>query len=106
MNPNISKSLIRKNFSSQESPKKPNWIKVKVESENAVNLRKKLKANRVITVCEEAMCPNLSDCWSKNHATFMILGDLVVFAILVPEDQLLLIVLSRIELQIQFRNYS
>ena len=49
---------------------------VKVESENAVNLRKKLKANRVITVCEEAMCPNLSDCWSKNHATFMILGDI------------------------------
>ena len=76
MSPNISKSLKRKNFSSQESPKKPNWIKIKVESENAVNLRKKLKANRVITVCEEAMCPNLSDCWSKNHATFMILGDI------------------------------
>ena len=34
-----------------------------------------LKKNRLLTVCEEAMCPNLHDCWSKSHATFMILGD-------------------------------
>ena len=56
--------------------KKPSWIKTKIldtksyfETENIIN-KKKLH-----TVCQEASCPNISECWSKRHATFMIMGD-------------------------------
>ena len=56
--------------------KKPDWIKVKAP---VSNLFKKtsdiLKKNKLITVCEEASCPNIAECWQKKHATFMILGD-------------------------------
>ena len=72
---NISKALLRKNFSIIESPKKPSWIKVKAPSNQINHVKNTLKSNRIVTVCEEALCPNLSKCWSKSHATFMILGD-------------------------------
>ena len=56
--------------------KKPSWIKTKIldtksyfETKNIIN-KKKLH-----TVCQEASCPNISECWSKRHATFMIMGD-------------------------------
>ena len=75
MTNNLSKSLLRKNFSSIQSPKKPSWIKVPIISNKINETKNTLKANRVTTVCEEAMCPNLSHCWEKSHATFMILGD-------------------------------
>ena len=74
-NRQISKSLIRKNFSSFESPKKPDWIKVTSFSKN-LNLTASIVNNqRLTTVCEEALCPNISECWNKKHATFMILGE-------------------------------
>ena len=75
MKDNISKSLLRKNFSSHQSPQKPHWIKVPIYSSKTEEVKRTLKLNRIVTVCEEAMCPNISSCWSKKHATFMILGD-------------------------------
>ena len=58
------------------SGKKPPWIKVRYR--NSVNYHethKIIKENNLVTVCQEAACPNVSDCWDKKHATFMILGD-------------------------------
>ena len=56
--------------------KKPNWIKVKAptskEYKDTLNLVKKYNLH---TVCQEAACPNIGECWKKKHATFMILGD-------------------------------
>ena len=58
------------------SPLKPNWLKVRFKSGNDINSVKEIiQNNKVHTVCEEANCPNLSECWSKKHATFMIMGD-------------------------------
>jgi lipoic acid synthetase len=57
-------------------PKKPNWIRVKAPISNLFKKTSDvLKKNNLITVCEEASCPNISECWQKKHATFMILGD-------------------------------
>tara|TARA_B100000579_G_scaffold274746_1_gene227013 strand:- start:257 stop:1180 length:924 start_codon:yes stop_codon:yes gene_type:complete len=71
----ISKSLIRKNFSAIASPKKPKWLKIKLPSQKASETKNIVNRRKLVTVCEEALCPNLSECWSKKHATFMILGD-------------------------------
>ena len=72
---NISKALLRKKFYTINSPVKPEWIKVKIQTDKINEIKKTLKSNKIVTVCEEAMCPNMSDCWAKSHATFMILGD-------------------------------
>jgi Lipoate synthase len=69
----ISKSLIRKNFNHLESPKKPEWIKVTSFSKNLNLTAAIVDDQRLTTVCEEALCPNISECWNKKHATFMIL---------------------------------
>ena len=76
MQNNVSKALLRKKFSTIESPVKPEWIKVKIQADKINQIQKTLRSNRIVTVCEEAMCPNMSDCWAKSHATFMILGDI------------------------------
>ena len=76
MQNNISKALLRKKFSTIDSPIKPDWIKVKIQVDKINEIKKTLKSNKIVTVCEEAMCPNMSDCWAKSHATFMILGDI------------------------------
>ena len=56
--------------------KKPFWIRVKAPTSNIFKkTRDIIKKNNLITVCEEAACPNISECWQKRHATFMILGD-------------------------------
>ena len=58
-------------------PKKPSWIKVKAPTSKVFKFTNEiLKKNGLITVCEEASCPNISECWQKKHATFMILGDI------------------------------
>lgn len=57
--------------------RKPDWIRVRLPSSNAVeSLKAKLRANRLVTVCEEASCPNIHECFSKGTATFMILGEI------------------------------
>ena len=57
-------------------PKKPDWIRVKAPtSEGYKQTRDILRAHRLVTVCEEAGCPNVGECWSQGHATMMIMGD-------------------------------
>ncbi|MEM6588998.1 MAG: lipoyl synthase [Pseudomonadota bacterium] len=58
-------------------PKKPNWIRVRAPtSEGYFETRKIMRDNRLVTVCEEAACPNAGECWSQGHATMMIMGDI------------------------------
>jgi lipoic acid synthetase len=55
--------------------KKPDWIKVKAPQSKGFKDTYKLARNlKLNTVCEEAACPNIGECWEKKHATFMILG--------------------------------
>jgi len=57
--------------------RKPDWIRIKLPLNNKVEkLKETLRENRLVTVCEEASCPNLSECFSKGTATFMIMGDI------------------------------
>jgi lipoic acid synthetase len=57
--------------------RKPPWIRVRLPSGNAVeSLKAKLRARELVTVCEEATCPNIHECFSKGTATFMILGEI------------------------------
>ncbi|MCX5494110.1 lipoyl synthase [Kaistia dalseonensis] len=61
-----------------ESPllRKPEWIRVKAPGSPVYRETKEIvKTNGLVTVCEEAGCPNIGECWSKKHATFMIMGD-------------------------------
>jgi len=61
----------------QEQPKKPSWIRVKAPtSAGYKETRDILRTNKLVTVCEEAGCPNVGECWSQGHATMMIMGDI------------------------------
>ena len=56
--------------------RKPSWLKAKLPMGEAYqNLRENIKTNKLFTVCEEAGCPNMGECWSRGVATIMILGD-------------------------------
>ncbi|HWY14633.1 MAG TPA: lipoyl synthase [Rhizomicrobium sp.] len=56
--------------------RKPDWIRVKAPvSAGYVETQRIVRANGLHTVCEEAGCPNIGECWEKKHATFMIMGD-------------------------------
>jgi lipoic acid synthetase len=58
------------------SPRKPDWIRVKAPTSTGYHETKALVRDlKLHTVCEEASCPNIGECWSQKHATFMILGD-------------------------------
>ena len=58
------------------SPKKPDWIRVRAPtSRGYADTRNIVRQNGLHTVCEEAGCPNIGECWDKKHATFMIMGD-------------------------------
>jgi lipoic acid synthetase len=60
----------------QPSPRKPAWIRVKAPvSPGYLETRDSVRANDLHTVCEEAGCPNIGECWEKKHVTFMIMGD-------------------------------
>ena len=60
-----------------EQPKKPSWIRVKAPvSEGYKQTRDIMRANNLVTVCEEAGCPNVGECWSQGHATMMIMGEI------------------------------
>ncbi len=60
----------------QERLRKPEWIRVKTASGTGYNdVKKLLREHSLVTVCEEASCPNIGECFSKGTATFMILGD-------------------------------
>ncbi|MCK5444005.1 MAG: lipoyl synthase, partial [Rhodospirillaceae bacterium] len=56
--------------------RKPKWIRVKAPTSKAYGeTRKLMREKNLHTVCEEAACPNIGECWSNKHATVMILGD-------------------------------
>ncbi|HET6604433.1 MAG TPA: lipoyl synthase [Xanthomonadaceae bacterium] len=71
----IGSSPVR--FQAPSAPlRKPAWIRVRIPSGNAVaRLKSRLRENRLVTVCEEASCPNIHECFSHGTATFMILGE-------------------------------
>ena len=57
-------------------PRKPKWIrKKKIESAEYFETRRLMRDHNLTTVCEEAACPNIGECWSKRHATMMIMGE-------------------------------
>jgi len=56
--------------------RKPDWIRVKAPNHPVYHeTRALMRENRLVTVCEEAACPNIGECWSQRHATMMIMGD-------------------------------
>ena len=56
--------------------RKPDWIRVKAPvSRGYAETQRIVRENGLVTVCEEAGCPNIGECWEKKHATFMIMGD-------------------------------
>jgi lipoyl synthase len=56
--------------------KRPEWLKVKLPSgDNYIGVKKLMREQQLHTVCEEAKCPNMAECWNNKSATFMILGD-------------------------------
>jgi lipoyl synthase len=60
----------------QPVARKPAWIRVKAPGSAQWGATQKIvKEHRLVTVCEEAGCPNIGECWEKKHATFMIMGD-------------------------------
>jgi lipoic acid synthetase len=60
-----------------ETLKKPDWIRVKAASSSSrfTEIKQILRENQLVTVCEEASCPNIGECFGKGTATFMIMGD-------------------------------
>jgi lipoic acid synthetase len=61
---------------STEVLRKPDWIRIRIPTTSAVSdLKQILRTNNLVTVCEEASCPNLNECFSQGTATFMIMGD-------------------------------
>ncbi|OGT60058.1 MAG: lipoyl synthase [Gammaproteobacteria bacterium RIFCSPHIGHO2_12_FULL_45_12] len=70
-------SRIPVKIEATDSPlRKPDWIRIRVPASPAVSdLKKLLRENKLVTVCEEAACPNLPECFTHGTATFMIMGD-------------------------------
>ena len=57
-------------------PKKPAWIRVKAPvGQGYQETRKIMREHKLVTVCEEAGCPNVGECWNQGHATMMIMGE-------------------------------
>ena len=60
-----------------ELPTKPDWIRVKIPASPRINhIKQKLREHKLASVCEEASCPNLGECFSNGTATFMIMGEI------------------------------
>jgi lipoic acid synthetase len=63
--------------SNKEKLKKPDWLKIKLTTEgNYTEIKDMMRTKTLHTVCEEARCPNIYECWANRTATFMILGDI------------------------------
>ena len=63
------------NYANIPSLKKPSWLKVKAEfNPNFHKVKEQVQSKQLYTVCEEAHCPNISECWSAGTATFMLMG--------------------------------
>jgi lipoic acid synthetase len=71
--------MARNTATFEQAPelRKPSWIRVRLPAGNAVaDLKSRLRERDLVTVCEEATCPNIHECFSKGTATFMILGEI------------------------------
>jgi len=67
----------KRNKTSNPIQRKPSWIRVKVPNSDTYHeTRKIMRELNLVTVCEEAACPNIGECWIKKHATVMIMGDI------------------------------
>ena len=76
-NKNMQKKHEINTNSDKVKNKKPSWLRVKASgSKTYLNVNKLIKGLKLNTVCEEAACPNIGECWDKKHATFMILGSI------------------------------
>ena len=83
MNPNTAKSDLRalrhpekQKRADNPTPRKPAWIRVKAPTGKGYGeMRRLMRDKGLHTVCEEASCPNIGECWEQKHATVMILGD-------------------------------
>lgn len=62
----------------EELPRKPSWIRVRLPADGRKikDIQERLKEHKLHTVCEEASCPNIGECWSHGTASFMIMGDI------------------------------
>ena len=70
-------NVISKSSDNQRPQRRPDWINVSLRGgENYDFLKKLMRSKQLHTVCEEARCPNIGDCWGKGTATFLILGDI------------------------------
>ncbi len=68
--------LTRTPQPSSGPPRKPGWLKVKAPGgRNYADIKALMREHQLHTVCEEARCPNIGECWEHKAATFMILGD-------------------------------
>ena len=66
----------KQNRPDSEVLRKPSWIRAKAPGSAAYSeTRTIVKENNLVTVCEEAACPNIGECWEQKHATFMIMGE-------------------------------
>lgn len=71
----VKHGLKRKEGDPVPKERKPDWLKVRLPSgENYSKVKKSVKDNRLSTVCEEAMCPNIGECWDAGTATIMLMG--------------------------------
>ena len=71
----VKNGIARKDAASVPRERKPEWLKVKLPSGGAYQqVKETVKAHRLSTVCEEAMCPNLAECWNAGTATIMLMG--------------------------------
>ncbi len=60
----------------KKSISKPNWLKTDIpKGKNYFEIKQRLRSKSLVTVCEEAKCPNIGECWQQKTATFMVLGD-------------------------------
>jgi len=71
----VKHGLKKKSTDAVPRERKPDWLKVKLPSgENYAKVKQSVKDNRLSTVCEEAMCPNIGECWDAGTATIMLMG--------------------------------
>ena len=68
---------VQKSLPVAERPRRPEWMKVRAPSANSsyFDVKKLIHGHNLHTICEEARCPNIAECWGRGTATFQILGD-------------------------------
>jgi len=68
---------MQKSLPVAERPRRPEWMKVRAPSANSryFEVKSLMREGRLVTICEEARCPNIGECWGRGTATFQILGD-------------------------------